>query len=250
MDSGQKTAMDSPASSSGTASSSGIRTLANRLASRGDLTGFLAGMTENVGADSYMLVAIMHGEARNQARIVASNWQFDTIELIGRQLIATLAQGPWAATPGMRPTALIAGAAPGTGALINGEEARLLDVLGHGEIYSLGLNVGRQRLFMLLSSEQAGQIDLSALARAQFECCYALSRIPDLVAQGAAEDPLSDRERECLFWVSEGKTTDEVAVILGVSSNTVNSYITHAIQKFSASNRAMAIATAIRSGII
>ncbi|TIX10880.1 MAG: helix-turn-helix transcriptional regulator, partial [Mesorhizobium sp.] len=55
---------------------------------------------------------------------------------------------------------------------------------------------------------------------------------------------------ECLFWVSEGKTTDEVALILGVSSNTVNSYITHAIQKFAASNRAMAIATAIRSGII
>ena len=52
------------------------------------------------------------------------------------------------------------------------------------------------------------------------------------------------------IWVSEGKTTDEVALILGVSSNTVNSYITHAIQKFAASNRAMAIATAIRSGII
>lgn len=39
-------------------------------------------------------------------------------------------------------------------------------------------------------------------------------------------------------------------MILGVSSNTINSYITHAIQKLSASNRAMAIATAIRSGII
>ncbi len=42
--------------------------------------------------------------------------------------------------------------------------------------------------------------------------------------------------------MSEGKTTDEVAVILGVSGNTVNSYITHAIQKLSASNRPMAIA--------
>jgi len=52
------------------------------------------------------------------------------------------------------------------------------------------------------------------------------------------------------LWVSEGKTTDEVALILGVSSNTVNSYIAHAIQKFGANNRAMAIATAIRSGII
>jgi DNA-binding CsgD family transcriptional regulator len=30
----------------------------------------------------------------------------------------------------------------------------------------------------------------------------------------------------------------------------VNGYVTHAMQKFSASNRAMAVATAIRSGII
>jgi DNA-binding CsgD family transcriptional regulator len=110
--------------------------------------------------------------------------------------------------------------------------------------------VGSQRLFILFSSEQPGQIDLAALARTQMECCYALSRAAHLVTGDTAQDPLSDRERECLFWVSEGKTTDEVAVILGVSSNTVNSYITHAIQKFSASNRAMAIATAIRSGII
>ena len=62
----------------------------------------------------------------------------------------------------------------------------------------------------------------------------------------AAADALSERERECLFWVSEGKTTGEVAVILGVTSNTVNSYLANAIQKFGASNRAMAIATAIR----
>ncbi len=219
-------------------------------ASRGELTGFLMNMTANTGADSYMLVAIVHGEARNQARIVASNWQFDAIELIGRQLIATLAQGPWTASPGTLPAALTVSSAPDTDALINGEEARLLHVLGHAEVYSLALNVGRQRLFILFSSAQAGSIELSTLARAQIECCYALSRTTHLIAGTATQDPLSDRERECLFWVSEGKTTDEVAVILGVSSNTVNSYITHAIQKFSASNRAMAIATAIRSGII
>lgn len=86
--------------------------------------------------------------------------------------------------------------------------------------------------------------------RAQLQCCYALSQVPALLAAASMQDPLSDRERECLFWVSEGKTTDEVAVILGVSANTVNSYITQAIRKFSASNRAMAVATAIRSGII
>ena len=53
-----------------------------------------------------------------------------------------------------------------------------------------------------------------------------------------------------LLWVSEGKTTDEVAMILQVSANTVNRYILHATQKLSAANRTMAIAIAIRNGII
>ncbi len=86
--------------------------------------------------------------------------------------------------------------------------------------------------------------------KAQLKCCYALSNIPQLIAAAAMQDPLSDRERECLFWVSEGKTTDEVASSLASLPTPSTVYITHAIQKFAASNRAMAIATAIRSGII
>ncbi|MDG4881692.1 LuxR family transcriptional regulator [Mesorhizobium sp. WSM4884] len=222
----------------------------SRPASRGDLTSFFMQLAADIGADSYMLVAIVHDQDRNDARIVSSNWIFDAIELIGKRLIANLALGPLTAPPGVRPRPLVAAHAPDAGALLTGEEAKLLDVLGHAEIYSLRLNVGRQRLFVLFSAAEPGKIDLTALMKAQLKCCYALSGIPQLIAAASMQDPLSDRERECLFWVSEGKTTDEVALILGVSSNTVNSYITHAIQKFAASNRAMAIATAIRSGII
>jgi DNA-binding CsgD family transcriptional regulator len=207
-------------------------------------------LAADIGADSYMLVAIVHDQDRNDARIVSSNWIFDAIELTGKRLIAGLAQSMLTAAPGIRPQPLLASQAPDASGLVTGEEARLLDVLGHAEIYSLRLNVGRQRLFVLFSAAVAGSINMTELMKAQLKCCYALSQIPQLLAQASMQDPLSDRERECLFWVSEGKTTDEVAVILGVSSNTVNSYITHAIQKFSASNRAMAIATAIRSGII
>lgn len=224
--------------------------LATRLAGRGDLTGFFMDLCAGIGADSYMLVAIVHDQDRNDVRIVSSNWIFDAIELIGKRLIAGLAHGLLTSPPGVRPRPLLAHQAPDAGELVTGEESRLLDVLGHGEIYSLRLNVGQQRLFVLFSAAVCGSIDTTDLMKAQLKCCYALSHIPQLLAQSTMQDPLSDRERECLFWVSEGKTTDEVAVILGVSSNTVNSYITHAIQKFSASNRAMAIATAIRSGII
>jgi DNA-binding CsgD family transcriptional regulator len=241
MDSGNKNDMKSPAAP-------GFPDPApSRLASRGDLTTFLMQLSASIGADSYMLLAIVHDQTRLSARIVASNWIFDAIELVGQRLIATLAQGPLNAAPGTRPQPLVAARAPGP---VSGEEAKMLDVLGHAELYSLRLNVGRQRLFLLLSSAETGRIEPAALASAQMRCCYALSQIPQLLAEAAMQDPLSDRERECLFWVSEGKTTDEIAVILGVSSNTVNSYITHAIQKFSASNRTMAIATAIRSGII
>jgi len=229
---------------------SGPAGLAGRLATRGDLTGFLMALAQQIGADSYMLVAVMHDQNRNDVRILASNWIYDAIQLIGHQLIASIAQSPIAAAPGTRPKPFATSQAPALAGSISGEEARLLDVLGHDEIYSLRLHVGRQRFFLLFSTSERGRLQPSDLMKAQMQCCYALSQIPGLLAAAALQDPLSDRERECLFWVSEGKTTDEIAMILGVSSNTVNSYITHAIQKFSASNRAMAVATAIRSGII
>lgn len=219
------------------------------VATRGDLTAFLMELTDTVGADAYMLVAVVHDQDQCDARIIASNWIYDAIQLAGHKLIANLAQSAFAASPGGRPRAILAANAPAL-QCVTGEEAKLLDVLGHSEVYALKLNVGRQRLFLLFSAAAIAQIDFASLIEAQFQCCYGLSRMSGVLGAVVAQDPLSDRERECLFWVSEGKTTDEVAVILGVSSNTVNSYITHAIRKLSASNRAMAVATAIRSGII
>lgn len=224
-------------------------TPAAKPASHGDLTAFLMQLTATVGADCYMLVAVLHDQDRSDARIIASNWIYDAIQLAGHRLIAKLAESPFAASPGGRPQGIVTANAPALEG-ISGEDAKLLDVLGHSEIYALKVNVGRQRLFLLFSAASIARIDLAALIQAQFECCYGLSRMQGVLGAVAMQDPLSDRERECLFWVSEGKTTDEVALILGVSSNTVNSYITHAIRKFSASNRAMAVATAIRSGII
>ena len=220
-----------------------------RLSSRGDLTSFLMQLSDEIGADAYMLLAIVHDQDRNLARIVASNWIHDAIELAGHSLIAALALAPAAAQLGTRPRSILAAAAPALPEL-GGEEAKLLDVLGHREIFPLRLAVGSRRYFLLLSSAEAGKIAADTLTGVQFKCCYALSQVPGLLAAAVMLNPLTDRERECLSWVSEGKTTDEVALILGVSSNTVNSYLTHAIQKLAASNRAMAIAIAIRSGII
>ncbi|MGE0500340.1 MAG: LuxR C-terminal-related transcriptional regulator [Rhizobiaceae bacterium] len=219
------------------------------LRTRGDLTGFLTELVEALDADSYLLAALVHDQERAGLRIIASNWLWDAVQLAGQELIASIAQSDACTGPGDRPRPILAGAAPADGPF-SGENARLLDVLGHAEICALRLFVGQRRLHLLVSASEPGRIDHAALGWAQMRCSYALSQVPDLLAGVVAENPLSDRERECMSWVAEGKTTDEVALILGVSSNTVNSYIAHVIQKFSARNRAEALATAIRSGIV
>lgn len=207
-------------------------------------------MAADVGAESYMLVEVQHEQDRNLARIVASNWIHDAIELTGREVLASLAQASIASAPGARPNAIEPAVAPALPGIAGGSEVRLLDILGHREIFSMRLQVGRRRYFLLLSSSAPGSIDMDAIGAAQIRTSYALSRMPSVLASATAQAPLSERERECLNWVSEGKTTEEVAMIVGVSANTVTTYVTHAIHKLSASNRAMAIATAIRSGII
>lgn len=223
---------------------------ARRLASRADLTGFFTQLCAEIGADSYMLVATVSGQDRRELRIIASNWIYDAIRLVGHEFIIDFVESELTTAPGLHAAALQCGRAPEMPELLSGEQARLLDVLGHGELYSLRLHAGKRRYFVLVSSAQVGDIDARQLPRAQMRACYALSQVPEMLAAAAMQDPLSERERECLYWVSAGKTTDDVALILGVSSNTVNSYVAHAIQKFGAKNRAMAMATAIRNGII
>jgi DNA-binding CsgD family transcriptional regulator len=224
--------------------------LPRRLASRGDLTGFFMQLTAEIGADSYLLAALVSGQDRPGLSIIASNWVYDAIRLVGNELIVRLLISRLSAAPGTRAGALDLSGAPELPDLVTGEQARLLDVLGHAELVGLKLNAGKQRYFVLFSAARTGAIDAEELPRAQMLACYALSQVPDLLAAAAMQDPLSERERECLYWASAGKTTDEVAMILGVSSNTVNSYVAHAIQKFGAKNRAMAMATAIRNGMI
>jgi len=220
-----------------------------RLNTRGELTAWLMALADELGADGYMLLAVAYRNGRGEAKVMASDWSFDTIDLAGAALLAKIATGPLSASPGTRSSGLDCTKAPASDT-INGEQARFLHVAGHGEIFSLKLHAGLKRLFLLLSSAEPGRIDADRLAHAQMECCYILSEAAHLLAGATPEDILSDRERECLAWVCEGKTTDDVALILEVSANTVNSYLTNAMRKLSADNRAMAIATAIRSGIV
>lgn len=61
---------------------------------------------------------------------------------------------------------------------------------------------------------------------------------------------LSVRERDVLQWASEGKTTEEIAMILSIAERTVRVYLDTARHKLGASNRTHAVARAISLSLI
>ena len=61
---------------------------------------------------------------------------------------------------------------------------------------------------------------------------------------------LSQREVQCLSWTAQGKTSDEISTILGLSAHTVREYLKGAIKKMNAKNKTMAVAKAINSNLI
>ncbi|CAG8998607.1 MAG: Transcriptional activator protein LuxR [Candidatus Celerinatantimonas neptuna] len=61
---------------------------------------------------------------------------------------------------------------------------------------------------------------------------------------------LTARERECLSWACQGKTTWEIAQILHLAESTVNFHLNNTITKTKASNRQQAIAKALMSGVL
>lgn len=65
-----------------------------------------------------------------------------------------------------------------------------------------------------------------------------------------AADPLTAREREVLQLVAEGKTTKEVASVLGVSVKTADSHRTHLMRKLDIHDTAGLVRYAIRIGLI
>jgi two-component system response regulator NreC len=66
----------------------------------------------------------------------------------------------------------------------------------------------------------------------------------------AAVDPLTPREREVLQLVSEGRTTKEVASVLGISVKTAETHRTRLMRKIGVHETAGLVRYAIRRGLI
>lgn len=65
-----------------------------------------------------------------------------------------------------------------------------------------------------------------------------------------SERPLSNRERECLLWTSEGMTTERVAERVKLSESAVNYHLGNASRKLGAYNKHHAAIIALRERLI
>lgn len=203
----------------------------------------------SVGAEQFCFADLSRSHAEEPPKVLSSNWTFDAIEIIGTSSIELLHQSPFAVPLGESPLAFETASPGRTPRVVDETIALRLLEFGHAEIFLLKLRSGLRRSVCMFSASVVGRIRRELLPRAHVATNYLMAHYCQN-AGDATSDPLSERERECLFWVSEGKTTEDIALILGVSANTVNKYIVSSIQKLSAGNRTMAVAIAMRCGVI
>lgn len=61
---------------------------------------------------------------------------------------------------------------------------------------------------------------------------------------------LTPKESEVLRWLSEGKSTSDIASILAICTRTVKFHVSNILRKLNAENRTHAVVIAIERGLI
>lgn len=110
-----------------------------------------------------------------------------------------------------------------------------------------------QRFEFLLSEKRR---ELHLLMIYFIQSCLNI-RDRDLARPGAAGrqpnaplTPVTDRERDVLSWAARGKTTAEIADILGLKPDTIEAHFKNILRKLQARNRTQAVAKALVTGLI
>jgi DNA-binding NarL/FixJ family response regulator len=70
------------------------------------------------------------------------------------------------------------------------------------------------------------------------------------MAMHAGIQPLSKREQEVLEQLATGRSTKEIADVLGLGDETVKSHLSRIYQKLKATDRVQAVVTAMRHGLV
>jgi DNA-binding CsgD family transcriptional regulator len=70
----------------------------------------------------------------------------------------------------------------------------------------------------------------------------------DPAPASSASLPLTDRQLECLRWISQGKSSADIGIILRISGRTVDYHVAAICERLGVRTRMQAVAQAIRRG--
>ena len=105
---------------------------------------------------------------------------------------------------------------------------------------------GHNALYVFLDQSPTFEVEPRALRTLLPHIDGALRRIDGLSVSEGGQVPesiaLSGREQEIMTWITHGKTNDEIAIILGISSNTVKNHLKRLFRKLDVTNRTQAVA--------
>src|SRR5690606_35004317 len=119
-----------------------------------------------------------------------------------------------------------------------------------GQYCSLIFCTGRARCSLMLLFEDGLATSHERHREIGLLAAYGSSPPDSAGSRSDRDSDLTALDLECLFWISEGKTSDEIATILGISRNTINNYITSVMRKTATKTRSEAIAYAVRNNLV
>ncbi|TCQ11931.1 DNA-binding CsgD family transcriptional regulator [Rhizobium sp. PP-F2F-G36] len=232
-----------PAPASPTGHPAAKRQLLEKLgdyAARGQLNKALAALTDYVGASHYLLARYDLSQDSGLDFVMVSDWPFDVVKRLGQVM-----QGLHAKTNEQEKCL----------SLLHPVFMRLPEeaVLGRGisrEYCAITFSIGRLRLSLMLLFPQDLILSREGLRDIGLLTGYFASLARETSLRSERDFDLTERELECLSWIAEGKTSEEIALILGISRNTINNYITSVMRKTATKTRSEAIACAVRNNLV
>ncbi|MDF1608841.1 helix-turn-helix transcriptional regulator [Hoeflea sp. YIM 152468] len=205
-----------------------------------DLSGGMELVTAYAGARCYLLARTDLYSDRNHDFIMTSDWPFNLVRSFGVSLVDLQARTSevrrclQAFEPAFQEIDPVLD--------VSGEFSRRVCVIPY--------NAGQARLLLAFLFGNDASLSHDRLRDVALAAAYHTSHFPEIVSDNCALSDLTVREVECLSWIGEGKTSDEIALIIGISRNTVNNYITSIMNKTGAKTRSEAVAFAVRQRII
>jgi DNA-binding CsgD family transcriptional regulator len=209
-------------------------------AEAGDVSGGLRTLSDYVGADGYLLARHELNSENGLDNVISSDWPFDLVRKRGTDLITRLS----------RTTELekcLSVLQPAFSMLP--EDSGLPAGAGR-EYCTIIFSTGRNRYVLMFICPADVILSQQRLRETGVLASYFASLLFHDAMKTSRDMDLTDRELECLYWIAEGKTSDEIATIIGISKNTINNYITSVMRKTATRTRSEAIAYAVRHNLV